>query len=95
VALYERDNFGFTRSERISLTAISDLPMIAAHYVAAVVGAQALHFIDSATSEAAQSNGAQPERNTGLGELTYINMQRLNEPQVVAIARHPLCGCDR
>ena len=90
LSLYERDNFGFTRTERISLTAISDLPMITAHYVAAVAAAQALHFIDSATSA-----GAHSPRNTGIGELTYVNLQRLNEPQVVAIARHPLCGCDR
>jgi hypothetical protein len=64
--------------------------MITAHYVAAVAAAQALHFIDSATSA-----GAHSPRNTGIGELTYVNLQRLNEPQVVAIARHPLCGCDR
>jgi bacteriocin biosynthesis cyclodehydratase domain-containing protein len=90
LSLYERDNFAFTRTERIPLTAISDLPMITAHYVAAIAAAQALHFIDSATSEVALSH-----RNTGVGELTYINLQRLSEPQVVAIARHPLCGCDR
>ncbi len=90
LSLYERDNFAFTRTERIPLTAISDLPMITAHYVAAIAAAQVLHFIDSATSEVAHSH-----RNTGVGELTYINLQRLSEPQVVAIARHPLCGCDR
>jgi hypothetical protein len=54
--------------------------MVIAHYIAALVGAQILHFID----------GTAP---TG-GNTLYINYQRLTSPQVVAIARHPLCGCD-
>lgn len=100
LALYERDNFGFTRTERIPLTAITELPMVAAHYVAAIAAAQALHFIDqfnsaAATSSTAGESVAESVRNTGVGEVSYINLQRLSEPQVVAIARHPLCGCDR
>ncbi len=80
LSLYEIDHWGYTRSERIPLTPVDDLPMVIAHYIAALVGAQILHFID----------GTAP---TG-GNALYINYQRLTSPQVVAIARHPLCGCD-
>jgi hypothetical protein len=48
-----------------------------------------LHFIDQSLSE---TTSPLP-RNTGIGEVAYINFQKLTEPQVVAIARHPLCGC--
>jgi hypothetical protein len=91
LSLYERDNFGFTTSEKIPLTALEDLPTVAAHYVAAILASQILHFIDQSHS----AEGKRTSRNTGVGEITYINFQRLTEPQVVAIARHPLCGCDR
>lgn len=79
-SLYEIDNWGFTRFERIPLTPIDELPMVVAHYVAAIVASEVLRFIDGAL-------------NSG-GEVLYLNYQRLTSPQVVAIARHPLCGCD-
>jgi len=90
LSLYEIDNFGYTRLERIDINGPYELPMITAHYVAAIAASQILHFID-------QHNSAAPSerpRNTGIGEVAYLNFQRLTEPQVVAIARHPLCGCD-
>ena len=90
LSLYEIDNFGYTRLERIDINGPYELPMITAHYVATIAASQILHFID-------QHNSAAPTerpRNTGVGEVSYINFQRLTEPQVVAIARHPLCGCD-
>ena len=80
LSLYEIDNWGFTRFERIPLTPVDDLPMVVAHYIAAIVASEILRFIDGAV-------------NTG-GEVLYLNYQRLTSPQVVAIARHPLCGCD-
>jgi bacteriocin biosynthesis cyclodehydratase domain-containing protein len=79
LSLYEIDNFGYTRLERIPLTPVNELPMAVAHYIAAIVAAEVLHFIDGTSS-------------TG-GEVRYINFQNLTAPQVVAIARHPLCGC--
>ncbi len=90
LSLYEIDNFGFTTSNRIELTAVDELPTATAHYVAAIVASQILNFIDYLNSDKSK----EIIRNTGIGEITYINFQRLNEPQVVAIARHPLCGCD-
>ncbi len=91
LSLYEIDNFGFTQLERIPLTAVEELPAVTAHYVAAILAAQILHFIDQHNSP----DASRISRNTGVGEITYINFQRLTEPQVVAIPRHPLCGCDR
>jgi hypothetical protein len=85
LSLYEIDNFGFTPSTRIPLTALDELPAATAHYVAAIVASQVLHFIDQYSSSVL--------RNTGVGEITFINFQKLTAPQVVAIARHPLCGC--
>jgi hypothetical protein len=79
LSLYEIDNFGYTRLERIPMTPVDELPMVVAHYIAAIVAGQILHFIDG-TSPAG-------------GEALYVNFQRLTSPQVVAIARHPLCGC--
>ncbi len=90
LSLYEIDNFGFTRLERIDIKGPQELPAVTAHYVAAVAASQILHFID-------QHNSKKPSeraRNIGIGEVSYLNFQRLTEPQVVAIARHPLCGCD-
>jgi hypothetical protein len=80
LSLYEIDNWGFTRFERIPLTPVDELPMAVAYYIAAIVAAEILHFIDETSSSG--------------GEVIYINFQNLTSPQVVAIARHPLCGCD-
>ena len=90
LSLYEIDNFGYTRLERIDISGPQELPAVTAHYIAAVAASQILHFIDQHNSKVDSDNG----RNTGIGEVTYLNFQRLTEPQVVAIARHPLCGCD-
>ena len=90
LSLYEIDNFGYTRLERIDINGSQELPVVTAHYVAAIAASQILHFIDHHNS----AKTSQRTRNTGIGEVAYINFQSLTEPQVVAIARHPLCGCD-
>jgi len=90
LSLYEIDNFGYTRLERIDINGPHELPAVTAHYVAAIAASQILHFIDQRNSTRPSDN----RRNAGIGEVTYLNFQRLTEPQVVAIARHPLCGCD-
>ena len=96
-SLYEAENFGFTRTERIPLTEVEDFPAVAAHYIAAIAASHILHFIDATNSKRSDISQMKSEsiRNTGIGEVTYINLQRLTEPQVVAITRHPLCGCDQ
>lgn len=88
--LYEIDNFGYTRLERIDINEVDELPAVTAHYIAAIAASQILNFIDQINS----TSPVEIARNTGIGEVSYINFQRLTEPQVVAIARHPLCGCD-
>lgn len=89
--LYELDNFGFSTDQKIPLTPLEDLPTVSAYSVAAIVASQTLHFIDQLHSDADLSI----MRNTGVGEITLLNFQRITEPQVVAIPRHPLCGCDQ
>ena len=89
LSLYEMDNFGFTRLERIPINEVGELPTYAAHYIASIVAMHILNFIDR-TSD---SDYGSATRNTSIGEVSFINFQRLTEPQVVAIARHPLCGC--
>lgn len=89
LSLYEIDNYGFTRLERINLNLVDELPAVTAYYIAAIAAAQILHFIDQSLSAITSPL----PRNTGIGEVAYINFQKLTEPQVVAIARHPLCGC--
>jgi hypothetical protein len=89
LSLYEIDNFGFTRLERIPINEVDELPSYVAHHVASIVAMHILNFIDRASDS---TYGSSP-RNTSVGEVSFLNFQRLTEPQVVAIARHPLCGC--
>lgn len=91
LSLYERDNLGFSTDQKIPLTPLDDLPAASAYSLAAIVASLSLHFIDQLNS----AEDAGVVRNTGIGEITLLNFQRLTEPQVVAISRHPLCGCDR
>lgn len=87
--LYEIDQYGFSRQERISLTEVGDLPAVTAYAVATAVASMALAWID------ALGAGEDPLaiQNNGVGEITYIPLADLRKPQVVAIDRHPLCGC--
>jgi hypothetical protein len=89
LSLYEIDHWGYTKFERISLNQIDDLPVVVAYFIAAAIAQQVLAFIDH------HSNENFEREILGIGEVSYINFQRLTSPQVVAIARHPLCGCDR
>ena len=89
LSLYEIDNFGFTRLERIPINEVSELPTYLAHHIASITAMHILNFIDHTNSE----NALDTSRNMSIGEVSFINFQRLTEPQVVAIARHPLCGC--
>lgn len=88
LSLYEIDHWGYTKFERISLNQVDDLPVVVAYYIAAVIAQQVLHFIDNKSLTDGEWE------DLSIGEVTYLNFQRLTSPQVVAIARHPLCGCD-
>ena len=80
--LYELDRFGFSRFEQIPLTQLDESSLVASHFIASIVASMALNFIDSKILIA-----------QGVGEITYIDRLDLRAPQVVAIERHPLCGC--
>lgn len=85
--LFELDSYGFSRQERIPLTENSDSPMVLAHSVAAVLASLAIGFVDRC------AQGDDVESSSGVGEITYIDCADIRKPQVVAVARHPLCGC--
>jgi hypothetical protein len=66
-----------------------EYPQIAAHFIAAMAASQITAYCDAVTlSEGEALKG--PEI---FGKITVIDYQRLAQPQVVAITRHPLCGC--
>lgn len=85
--LFELDSYGFSRQDRISLTELSDSPMVLAHFVAATLASIAIGFVDRSAA------GEDIEGAPGVGEITYIDCADIRKPQVVAVDRHPLCGC--
>ena len=87
LSLFEIDCNGWSSFAAEPLTPISELPMHIAHTVAGIVASIALHWIDS------QSDQIERERLTLIGEFLDLDFQRSVHPQVVAISRHPLCGC--
>ena len=89
LSLYEIDHWGYTKLEKIPLNLLEDVPIVVAHYLAALIAQQVLGFIDS------KSQAGETGAHHSIGEVSYLNFQHLTSPQVVAIARHPLCGCDR
>jgi len=58
-----------------------EYPQVAAHFVAALAASYILQFCDST------------ELSPLVGSTIIVDYQRLAHPQVVAIARHPHCGC--
>lgn len=68
-----------------------EYPQIAAHFIAAMSASLIVQFCD-ATTVANQTDTA-ADFSALLGIAISIDYQLLAYPQVVAIARHPLCGC--
>lgn len=66
-------------------------PQVAAHFIAALAASFILQFCD-ATTLANQTDTA-ADFSSLLGIAISIDYQLLAYPQVVAIPRHPLCGC--
>jgi hypothetical protein len=77
--LHEKDRFGFMRSQQLALEEGSDLPVIGAHFVAALVAAQALSYIDGIYKD--------------YGQAIYLHLNDLVDLERENFARHPLCGC--
>lgn len=68
-----------------------EYPQIAAHFIAAMAASLIVQFCD-ATTVANQTDTA-ADFSALLGIAISIDYQLLAYPQVVAIPRHPLCGC--
>lgn len=68
-----------------------EYPQIAAHFIAAMAASIVVQFCD-ATTVANQTDTA-ADFSALLGIAISIDYQLLAYPQVVAIPRHPLCGC--
>jgi hypothetical protein len=79
------DHLDFTHDEE------GEYPQVAAHFVAALAASYILKFCDATT--AANNPNVTVEFASLLGSAIIVDYQRLSQPQVVAIARHPLCGC--
>ncbi len=80
VELAERDQSGVISMQPLHKSGGSDYPVIAAYYIASLAASQALAFFEKQSSETT-------------GKVISLDYQSLAHPQVVTIARHPLCGC--
>lgn len=83
--LSEEDLRGYSRSQAIPLTAVTDVPMSVAHYAAALVADFAISYCDGSKSEGNKRNL--------IGKVLDISYQALLQTSLTPIARHPLCGC--
>lgn len=86
--LYERDHFTFSGAGRIPLTQVGESSYLMSNFIAAVVASITLEFIDTVNC-----NPEKALHSSGVGEITYIDSLTLRTPEVVAVDRHPLCGC--
>jgi hypothetical protein len=79
--LSARDQSGIVFTSPLIGSDSNDYPHVAAHAVAAIAASQILSFIDSS------------RYGDVCGKVITCDYQSLAQPQVVAISRHPLCGC--
>ena len=102
--LAERDQSGVLSHIPLRIDEIYEYPQIAAHAVAAIAAAQIVSYCDALTRSAitesaitesalSRSDVREVDAPEIFGKITLIDYQNLAQPQVVAIARHPLCGC--
>jgi hypothetical protein len=96
LALSERDQNGICDYQILAKKFTTDYPQIAAHFIAALAASHIAQYFDNQSCEI-QSNG--PDITDGLakaelvGNVISIDYQFLSHPEVIAITRHPLCGC--
>lgn len=87
--LVERDQSGVISQRVLSAEVTQEYPHIAAHAVAALAASSVVAYCDAATL----SEGEVLKDAELFGKITTVDYQRVAQPQVVAITRHPLCGC--
>jgi bacteriocin biosynthesis cyclodehydratase domain-containing protein len=88
VELAERDQSGVTSQRTLRRDETREYPQIAAHAVAAIAASQIVALCDAATISDGEVKSSEL-----CGKVIFVDYQSLAQPQVVAIARHPLCGC--
>ena len=69
-----------------------EFPMIAAHHIASLAAWQVIQFLDWQTlgrGDLHEESG----RAELVGSVIAVDYQLLSRPEVIALARHPLCGC--
>ena len=97
--LLEEEHTGISYSQPLRFES-EDFPQVAAHFIAALAASQILRFCDWQTmygALTAESDSKKyQEKLVGdeiTGKIISIDYQFLEVPEVVAITRHPLCGC--
>lgn len=97
--LCKRDHSGISEHLPLRADDVGEYPQIAAHLVAAIAASQIAAYCDaltlSKTYDRKRFGNSESEISQSqlFGKVTVINYQELAQPQVVSIARHPLCGC--
>ena len=80
------DNSDIVGATDLHPDSVREVPVIAAHYIASLAASQIIEFLDSREVK-------QRESSELVGNIYAVDYQLLSHPEVIAIARHPLCGC--
>lgn len=91
--LNQIDRVGYSSADRISLTDTPEIAMVGAHFIASLAASQILHFIDSTRVTSSTSNQLISGQFSPIARTTTVNLQKLHQPQIHSITKHPLCGC--
>jgi len=87
--LAEQDQSGVISHRALGVSEKLEYPQIAAHAIAAFAASQIVAYFDAITL----SEGEALKGSRQCGKITVVDYQSLAQTQVVAITRHPLCGC--
>ncbi len=91
--LSEREQSGVTSQRTLCEESSDEYPQIAAHAIAAMAASKIVALCDERTVKGSESTNFSQLSPEHFGKITVVDYQALAEPQVVAITRHPLCGC--
>jgi hypothetical protein len=91
--LNQMERLGYCATNRISLTENPEVAMVGAHFIAALVASQVLHFIDSAHTSGVRFTASAASPTSAIARTTRVNLQNLSHQNFDSITAHPLCGC--
>lgn len=80
------DLFQSTHSENLKENKVGEIPVIAAHYIAALLASLIVQIIDNNKSKQGQVSDIE-------GAVLTIDLLSLANTALVPIGMHPLCGC--